>query len=82
MGLRFKLLSILFLIALLVAQGGSYRPFGNVADVFIALFFLLVLCAIALWPNSSRADRVDRVMSGESWADRIEFEKSPDRDRG
>ena len=79
MGLRFKLLSAVFLVALLASSDHGFRPFGNVLDVFFALFILLVLSALALWPNSSRADRVDRAINGSSWADRIEFDTPPDK---
>lgn len=79
MGMRFKLLSVVFLIVLLLSADRGLRPFGNVMDIFLALFVLLILSAIALWPNTSRTDRVDRAMSGDSWADRIEFGSPPDK---
>lgn len=79
MGLRFKLLSAVFLIAMLASSDNGMRPFGNVLDVFFALFVLVVLSALALWPNSSSADRVDRAINGSSWADRIEFDTPVDK---
>ena len=75
MPLRFKVLAIVFGLMLLLANHEQMRPFDNVVDAFIGLGSLLVLSIIALWPNPSRADRVDRALSGESWADRIRFEK-------
>jgi Flp pilus assembly protein protease CpaA len=71
--MRFKLLAAVYLL-LLICLSSDMAP-RDVSDVFIALASLLVFAVIALWPNSSRADRVDRAMTGESWADRIEFEK-------
>lgn len=75
MGLRFKVLSAAFFILLLVANDTAMRPFDSVLDVFTGLGALLILSIIAIWPNSSRADRVDRAMSGSNWADRIDIEK-------
>ncbi len=75
MGLRFKILSALYLIGLLYASdaGGTFA--GGITDVFIALGGLLILSVIALWPNASRADRIDRAVDGSSWADRIDVER-------
>lgn len=76
MPLRFKVLAIAFGLMVLIANDAVMRPFDNVVDVFVALGSLLVLSMIALWPNPSRVDRVDRAMSGETWADRIEFDRN------
>ncbi|MEW5964182.1 MAG: hypothetical protein AB1749_11530 [Pseudomonadota bacterium] len=75
MPIRFKVLAVVFCLLILIANDSVMRPFDNIVDVFVALGSLLVLSAIALWPNPSRADRVDRAMTGESWADRIDFKK-------
>lgn len=75
MNLRFKVLSAAFLVLLMLANNTEMRPFDSVYDVFVGLIALLLLSIIALWPNSSRTDRVDRAMSGDSWADRIDIER-------
>lgn len=79
MGLRFRILSALYLVIILIGTNSEMRLFGGVLDVFIALAALLILSIIALWPNASRADRVDRTIDGgSSWADRIDIEnRSP-----
>lgn len=74
MPMRFKLLAGVFFVMLLVAHNSGMRPFGNVADIFAALGVLTALCILALWPSESRADRVDRQISGSSWADRLDVE--------
>lgn len=75
MGLRFKILSALYLVLILLASSNEMRLFGGIMDVFAGLGALLILAVIALWPNASRADRVDRALDGSSWADRIDIEK-------
>ncbi|MGD9785470.1 MAG: hypothetical protein AB7E80_01170 [Hyphomicrobiaceae bacterium] len=74
MPLRFKVLSIVFLLMLLGLQEEQLKLFETYHAVAGLLAVLLVFSVIALWPNSSRVDRVDRAMSGEGWADRIKFE--------
>ncbi|MGQ0671878.1 MAG: hypothetical protein ACT4N2_03210 [Hyphomicrobium sp.] len=77
MGMRFKFLSAVYLVLMLVSYHTDANPIDGVSEVFVGLASLLVLSVIALWPNSERADRVDRAMSGSSWADRIDFDKIP-----
>ncbi len=74
MGLRFRILSALYLVIILIGTNSEMRLFGGVLDVFIGLAALLILSIIALWPNASRADRIDRAVDGEHWADRIDYE--------
>ncbi len=75
MGLRFRVLAALYLVFVLVASNSEMRIFGGIMDVFAGLGALVILAVIALWPNASRADRVDRALDGSSWADRIDIEK-------
>lgn len=79
MPMRFKVLAVVFLVTMLVVNDGGTASFDNIFNVFVALGSLLLLSIIALWPNPSRTDRVDRAISGETWADRIEFEKRSKR---
>jgi hypothetical protein len=74
MPLRFKLLSSLFVIFLLMATDSNNRPFNDVVDVFAGLAVFLVLSLASVMPNWSRTDRVDRALDGGSWADRIDIE--------
>ena len=74
MPMRFKLLAGVFFVMLLVAHNSGMRPFGNVADVFAALGVLLALSILALWPSDTHSDRVEREISGSSWADRLDIE--------
>lgn len=75
MPLRFKVLATVFVVAMLLAQEEGLRLFESYHAAAAALGLLLVFSIIALWPNSSRVDRVDRAMSGADWADRIKFER-------
>ena len=74
MPMRFKLLAGVFFVMLLVAHNSGMRPFGNVGDIFAALGVLLALSILALWPSEVRTERVDRQMSGSTWADRVDLE--------
>lgn len=79
MGLRFKFLSAVFAVLVLVAHNTDMRVYDSVNDVFVGLAILLVFSIVALWPNTQRSDRVDRSMAGSNWSDRIVFDKD-DRD--
>lgn len=80
MGLRFKLLAALYLLLVISLTDRSGMMLGGgVGDVFVGLGSLLVFAVIALWPNSTSVDRVDRNLGGRNWADRIEFD-TPSRD--
>ena len=79
MPIRFKVLSVVYVMILLVANS-EQSLFDNVGGVLGALGVMLVLSVLALWPNASRTDRVDRAMSGSNWADRIDIERAA-RDR-
>ncbi len=74
MPMRFKLLAGVFFVMLLVAHNSGMRPFGNVADVFAALGVLLALSILAPWPSETRTERVERKLSGSTWADRLDIE--------
>ncbi|MDX2308109.1 MAG: hypothetical protein NW216_07725 [Hyphomicrobium sp.] len=74
MGMRFKILAALYLVFVLIAWDGNMRVLGGVLDVFVGLLALLILSILALWPNGSRTDRVDRAVEGRSWADRVDIE--------
>ncbi len=74
MGLRFPVLAALYIAGLLMATDGSVAALNGVTGIMAALGGLLVLSVIALWPNSSRANRVDRRIDGSSWADRIDMD--------
>jgi hypothetical protein len=82
MSLRFKVLSTVFVMLLLVATNSDMRLFGSVMDVFAGIALLLVLALIMLFPSSSQPDRVDRSIEGSSWADRIDIEKAGRQARG
>ncbi|MCB1520185.1 MAG: hypothetical protein KDJ37_06370 [Hyphomicrobiaceae bacterium] len=77
MPIRFKVLSVVFLMILLLAQEEGLNLFATYHAVAGLLVLLLVFSVVALWPNSGRADRVDRAMSGEGWADRVKFDVKP-----
>lgn len=75
MPIRFKVLSVVFLIVVLLAQEEGLQLFQTYHAIFGALLLLAVFSLVALWPNSSRTDRVDRSMNGANWSDRIDFDK-------
>jgi hypothetical protein len=74
MGLRFPVFAAIYIAGLLMATDGSVAALNGVTGIMAALGGLLVLSVIALWPNSSRANRVDRRIDGSSWADRIDMD--------
>jgi hypothetical protein len=74
MGLRFRILAALYVVVVLAASDGSIAALSGVTGILASLGALLVLSVIALWPNSSRANRVDRRVDGSSWADRIDID--------
>ena len=75
MPLRFKVLSVVFVIVFLLAQEEGLQLFKTYHATLAALALLAAFSLIALWPNSSRTDRVDRSMTGTNWSDRVDFEK-------
>ncbi len=75
MPLRFKVLATVFVVLMLLAQEEGLNLFATYHAAATALGLLLVFSVIALWPNSSRADRVDRAMGGADWSDRIKFDR-------
>jgi hypothetical protein len=83
-GLRFRILAALYVVVILAAWDGSIGVLSGATGILASLGGLLVLCVIALWPNSSRANRVDRRVDGSSWADRIDIDavarQRPERD--
>ncbi len=74
MGLRIRILAALYVVAVLYATDSSINAMSGVTGIIAALAGLLVLCVLALWPNPSRADRVDQNLDGSSWADRIDID--------
>lgn len=74
MPLRMKLFGSLFVVLMMVSINDEMRFFNNVADVFIGLGLFLVIAVIIMWPNPSRAERIDRALEGKTWADRIKIE--------
>ncbi len=74
MGLRFRVLAAFYIVGVLALSDGSIGALSGVTGILASLGGLLVLCVIALWPNSSRANRVDRRVDGSSWADRIDID--------
>ena len=86
MPIRFKVLSVVFIIFFLLAQEEGLNLFKTYHAGLASLVLLAVFSIVALWPNSSRMDRVDRAMTGPNWTDRIEFDKQGakqgDRERG
>ncbi len=79
MGFRFKVLAGLYLLLLLVVahSNGALLFGGGIGDIFVGLGSLLVFAVIALWPTANAGDNVDRAMSGNNWADRVEFDERP-----
>lgn len=75
MPLRFKVLSVVFIVLFLLAQEESLQLFKTYHATLGALLLLSVFSIVALWPNSSRTDRVDRSMTGSNWSDRVDFDK-------
>jgi hypothetical protein len=76
MPLRFKVLTVVFVVLFLLAQGEGLQLFKTYHATLGALALVAVFSLIALWPNSSRTDRVDRSLGGSTWADQFEFDKS------
>lgn len=74
MPLRFKLMSALFVLLMLVATDSDNRPFDDGLNVFAGLAVFLVMALVSVMPNWNRTDRVDRSLDGSSWADRIDVE--------
>lgn len=74
MGLRFRVLAAFYVVGVLALSDGSIGALSGVTGILASLGGLLVLCVIALWPNSSRANRVDRRVDGSSWADQIDID--------
>lgn len=74
MPLRFKLMSAIFVLLMLMATDSNNRPFDDALNVFAGLAVFLVLALVSVIPNWSRTDRVDRSIDGNSWADRIDVE--------
>lgn len=74
MGLRFRVLAALYVVVVLAASDSSVGLLTGAAGILASLGGLLVLCVIALWPNSSSANRIDRRVDGSSWADRIDID--------
>ncbi len=74
MGLRFRVLAAFYVVGVLALSDGSIGALSGVTGILASLGGLLVLCVIALWPNSSRANRVDSRVDGSSWADRIDID--------
>ncbi len=83
MPLRFKLMSAILALLLLMATDTNNRLFDNALDVFVGLGVFMVLAFVSIIPNAGRVDRVDRQLDGLSWADRIDIEnvRSGDRTR-
>lgn len=77
MPMRFKFCATLFAIFMLIGLSQNFSFFGNTFDIFLVLGVMLVLVILALWPNASRTDRVDRAVAGTTWADKIEFKNPP-----
>ena len=75
MPIRFKVLSVVFVVLFLLSQEEGLQLFKTYHATLGVLLLLAVFSLVALWPNSSRTDRVDRSMSGASWADRVDFDK-------
>ncbi len=74
MPLRFKLMSAIFVMLMLMATDSNNRPFDDALDVFAGLAVFLVLALVSIIPNWNRTDRVDRSIDGGSWADRVDVE--------
>lgn len=79
MPIRFKVLSVVFIIFFLLAQEEGLHLFKTYHAGLASLVLLAVFSIVALWPNSSRTDRVDRAMTGTNWTDRIDFDKNGGR---
>lgn len=75
MNLRFKITSAAYALMLIVFFNIWIRPFGNELDAFSALFCMLILSIVALWPSSDEADKVDNELGRKSWADRVAIEE-------
>ena len=75
MPLRFKLMSAIFVMLMMMATDSGNRPFDDALNVFAGLAVLLVLSLLSIIPNWSRSDRVDRSLDGGSWADTIDVER-------
>ncbi|PPD30426.1 MAG: hypothetical protein CTY20_03185 [Hyphomicrobium sp.] len=74
MPLRFKLMTAIFVLLMLMATDNSNRPFDDILNVFAGLAVFLGFALVSVIPNSGRTDRVDRALDGGSWADRIDVE--------
>lgn len=80
MSIRFKLLSAIYLVlVMLLTDHSGDGLLGGIGDVFIGLGSLLVFAVIALWPTSS--ERAEKPVLGGNWADRIDFDQLPRADK-
>jgi hypothetical protein len=75
MGLRFIILAAFYLLVMLYVYDQNSGFAADITGIFLVLTGLLILCAIALWPNASRADRFNRMVDGAHWADRIDMDR-------
>ena len=71
-----QVLSVVFVVLFLLAQEEGLKLFKTYHAALGALALVAVFSLTALWPNSSRTDRVDRSLGGSKWADRFDFDKS------
>lgn len=71
-----QVLSVVFVVLFLLAQEEGLKLFKTYHAALGALALVAVFSLTALWPNSSRTDRVDRSLGGSNWADRFDFDKS------
>ncbi|MEO1542507.1 MAG: hypothetical protein AAFR75_00575 [Pseudomonadota bacterium] len=79
MPMRFKLLTTLVMVVVLMAHGGSAEMFSSMVEVFVGLGLLLIVCVVSLWPNEGRADRAERQANKSGWADRLDIEAMADK---
>jgi uncharacterized membrane protein YccF (DUF307 family) len=72
MSRRFVIMACLWVMLMLLLF--SEQQPRTLIDVFFALFALLVVMGVALWPTMGRDKRVEMRMERANWADRIEFQ--------
>ena len=73
---RFMIMSAFFGVVVFLQFSDLKTRDGTLFYVFFILFAMLVIFGVALWPTSSRDQRVDMRMDRANWGDRIDIEKA------
>jgi len=73
MGKRYVFLGAALALTLVLAYPSLRSEAASALDLFLWLFLLLVVSALALWPSTGRDQQAELRLERRGWADRIEF---------